>query len=281
MNKKVYLNLKGGMGNQIFQLSAALNYCFNNNYKNLNIYTGNLSKFQKKRNFELKNLLKVLDFPINIIETDKLFFNKYLLHFLLYIKNPFIKIVTEKNFDTTQFAFFKILDGYFQRESFLFANNSITILSKTFIKAYHNGFHLNLNNKIINFDNSYALHIRGTDFLQDKNYCQNSSFNIVRTLNIQELYIFTDDKLFAEKQLAGLNLNLLFISDFKLTDFEEFILLSKFNNVILTNSTFSLTSAILGYNSKKNVYTPINWVNKIDDNLELIKINKKYNFNFY
>ena len=61
------------------------------------------------------------------------------------------------------------------------------------------------------------------------------------------------------------NIDVLKISDYRLNDWEEFIMMTQFENYIIANSTYSYWAAILSPSSVKKVVAPLKWVNSSEN----------------
>ena len=82
MNNIVILNIKGGLGNQIFQIIAALNYCKKNSIKLLYINTPNLNNYKAIRKMDIDlNLFKFF-IKINLINKKNILLSKRFLQIL-------------------------------------------------------------------------------------------------------------------------------------------------------------------------------------------------------
>ena len=112
-----------------------------------------------------------------------------------------------------------------------------------------------------------ALHIRGGDFLNNihakilnDNYCTNGINYFIKKIRKPILYIFTNDKAHSETLLK--NIDIKYISNFNLKDFEEFELMRHFKNLIIANSIFSWTASYISHNADVKIISPKIWDNK-------------------
>lgn len=273
--------IKGGLGNQLFiysfiyYLAKKFNTEFSfdiNDYKhnldkrNLLINNfkielqickeSNLKKFRKNSNFKFyekfKKILNINSFNSNII-----YENEYLK------KNKF------ENLNFEDFYF----DGYWQDIKYF--KNNYEVLNSNFQlkKEFISENYLEIKNKIINNNQSIAMHVRKDDYLNNKNiniyedvtnsYYQNSLDYFKKIIPNYQLYIFSDDTNWVQKNLNFKNSIL--ISNFSLNTIEEFDLISSFKNVILSNSTFSLWASMLNNNNNKIILTPKYWFKNNND----------------
>lgn len=105
-----------------------------------------------------------------------------------------------------------------------------------------------------------ALHIRGTDFLQDKN-CKNLTWDYyekgLRLLNYSKntfaITIFTDDPQYVEEFVPK---EIPYTLSNSKSAFQDLLRLSQFANMILANSTFSLWAGYLSQYSEGKIIVP-------------------------
>ena len=160
MKKRKYaiVNLKGGLGNQIFQLNFALKLK-NNGFK-VFVNTTNFEKSKKIKN-RIPNLREQI-FSVEMFDLKKL--NDFLFMILEFVikitNNYFVLKVDDKNFDEINFKKVNYFDGYWQDISSLKENISKIqeILSKnTLIKES-----LNFAPEI----GSTLIHVRRSDYIK-------------------------------------------------------------------------------------------------------------------
>lgn len=108
--------------------------------------------------------------------------------------------------------------------------------------------------------NEVAIHIRGTDFLQDKN-CKNLTWDYyekgLRLLNYSKntfaITIFTDDPQYVEELVPK---EIPYTLSNSKSAIQDIIMLSQFPKMILANSTFSLWAGYLNKFQNKSVIIP-------------------------
>lgn len=223
--KKIFI--KGGLGNQLFQLS----YIYNNYYARgiqIVINTSSLGKYTHvdKRIFELDQVLKVL----NINQEDA----------MEPISETISKIYSKFFSETfTPFA----LNGYFQ-DSFTFNLDLKQILSSVLLGN-------------IEYNNSALIHIRGGDFRNViKDYESRNDFFIekakkyIHQNDSDNIFYTSDDLDFAKNVIERHNIKASQI-DIEFSDF------SRFKSVISMNSSFSWWGSYLAnsklFSSKDNL----------------------------
>jgi hypothetical protein len=281
MNNKIILSIKGGLGNQIFQILATLNLCKIYKITSIVIYTPNLNNYDTSRAFDLDFSSYKLDCDIKIHKNSIFYLNKYFIYFFKKINFKYFNIIDENNYKFNINSRINIIDGYFQSNKFLYSSDCLELFKKEFTRNYLS------NNKLLNifsqfdFKNDLGVHIRGGDFLTDNNYIRNTPLKILREIMPKKIIIFTDDKMYSMNLLKDIQCQKFFISDYNLSDIEEFILITNFYNFIITNSTYSITAVILGLNDNKQIWCPSNWLKSEIINNEFIKLCKINNFKFY
>jgi hypothetical protein len=244
----ITIQLMGGLGNMLFQIAASF-----------------ATSLRDNKNF-------YCDVNMNIVPH---------LHYKHYQDNILRKIsFKEKNdinhfYNEINFSFDEIpltngnteLKGYFQSEKY-FKNYRNEIL-KLFEPDSET------KNKVDNFFHSFkdkltcSIHVRRNDYihlsqyhhLQDIEYYK-LSVDIIG--NNREFLIFSDDIQWCKENFNFIE-NKTFIEDFK--DFEEIYLMSKCDDNIIANSTFSWWGAWLNENKNKQVILPSKWFGVSNSNL--------------
>ena len=283
-DKILLVQIEGGIGNQLFQMSAG-NYFANS--------LGKISKFKlpliNYENSENKILLNLAS-EINTIYTNKLLYSK-IFRFLWKIDRKLIKLsriyssirkiqdfqnlpeseITKIN-NTT-----KEIRGYFQ--SSLYAS-----YSKNFVISLINSFQLSplameLLAKSLT-DKPVGVHIRRGDYIKleslygllSTEYYEGIFKDILRKQPNQKFWIFSNEiqtmkSLFSESSY----IQQLYFVDFekKLTDLESLILYSKCKGHITGNSTFSWWGAFIADKSEF-VYAPEPWSKEVKYSSNLI-----------
>jgi hypothetical protein len=261
----IVINLFGGLGNQLFQLTAgfvlskitnkkmyineslASYFRFSHEKINLSdIFVLDLKK--TNQNSYIKILIKklILIFPIITI------FQKFLVNEVNYSK------ILKKKFSKIEML------GYWQ--DFIYFN----IYKNEIIKLFKFK-KLNVNEKLLDKilkTNSASIHIRRGDFVSKKNkvsYALPTSYYMksIRKLSALEtniiFFIFTDDKAWVRnnflKHLKKLNYSVVMTEK----NYQDFFLMSKCKHNIISNSTFSWWAAFLNKNIYKKVFYPRIW----------------------
>lgn len=242
-------NLKGGLGNYLFQIAAGYSLSLDNN-----------TMF----NLDLNRILIVHS------------------HWRTYMNNIFRNVDTVENFRNTSYYIYEsltfkkipfvdncLIDGYFQSEKY-FINNKEKILQlfdidkKTFEylnKKYYN---------ILNDDNTCSIHVRRGDFLNipfynklNMNYYNKAIESIGKD---KHFVIFSNDIIWCRENFK--NLNVTFIEGEK--DYVDLYLMSLCKNNITANSTFSWWGAYLNKNENKKIITPKIWFYNTHSNEDIV-----------
>ena len=225
----VTAKLQGGLGNQMFQISAAISLalkndtnftfdfdeCFTPNQGNpSNIYRENIFKrVTNKKNIQIKNIFRE----------------------------------TKCSFTEIKYSEDIMIDGYFQSEKYFYE----------FREQIKNIFHLEKKN--IGFSKPItSVHIRRGDYLQkskyhnmlDKSYYQDA----INLIGEGTFLFFSDDLEWVKKNFKSSN----FIFSESINEVEDLELMCSCDNNIIANSSFSWWGAYLNKNNLKRVISPSN-----------------------
>lgn len=129
--------------------------------------------------------------------------------------------------------------------------------------------------------NTIAIHVRGGDYRKlDHIYRQlhaayyQSALERLGGISAEKTFlVFTDDPAFARDILENLlpKKQTIWISDIKLTDLQEFALLSRCKNFALSNSTFAWWSARLSEAEGTKIVVPERWFVKPEMDAEITR----------
>lgn len=270
----IITKLKGGLGNQMFQYAIGLavatryretlkvdatgyddpRYVHANTPRTYRLFAFNLSggvatkeEVEKYRN------------PFGIISK---------------ILRAFEQRILRKNYVDYSPSFFKkkhsYIEGYFQSEK-----NFLEVIDRirkefTLKKEFESELFLKEKNNI-NKEKSISVHIRRGDYAEDektKNHhggCSSEYYKQAMDLVSSRVaspvfYFFSDDIQWVKKEF-GERENFVFVSDERLEDYEELMLMSYCAHHIIANSSFSWWGAWLNPNPHKIVVAPKKWVN--------------------
>lgn len=241
MNKKVTTVLQGGLGNQMFQIAAAYSYSISNN-ADFKIYE-DLYIPCHHPNLEL--------YKDNIYSNLK--FEKCDSSFIRYNERSFCFNEIPKINDNVA------LYGYFQSEKY-FSEHAKQIKN---LFDFKSDIISKYNNKLKT--KNCSIHIRRGDYLNLQHCHPNQTLEYYK----KAVSLFDDDTLFfvfsndidwckkeINKNSIGAN-NLVFIDGNSCQ--EDLLLMSKCQNNIIANSSFSWWASWLNNNELKKIIYPKNW----------------------
>ena len=276
----IYVRIRGGLGNQLFQYSAARSLA-----DRLNVNLGlDTREYNAGSPFEmgLKHFNIRAEFnPKGLIKHRKNGFSKYILD---------IALGNHKNvYKETNLSFNNLfhslpnktyLKGYWQSEKY-FENNQknifkdlqiITPQSKKNIEILEN----------ISKTNSVSLHIRRGDYVTNSaynmkhgtcslDYYKKSVDYLSKSLNKNfTIFAFSDDPEWVFKNLK-LPMDIQFIEhNSSKKNYEDLRLMSQCNHNIIANSSFSWWGAWLNKSPKRTIISPKKWY--ADKNIKNIDI---------
>jgi hypothetical protein len=233
-------HLKGGLGNQMFQIATAYSLALDNNdecafwFGNPNINQGNTAKYYKTNVYKnIKELAEDHVLLINYIEPQ---FN--------YTPIPYQKDL--------------VLQGFFQSEKY-FKNHK-----KEVIKLFK---HEDLISRIkFDFKNSVSVHVRRGDYVidlfmqaylppQSIGYYNKALAFIDSKVQVDHIYIFSDDIKWCKENFKDKRIT--FVEE--QPDYMDMYIMSKCEHNIIANSSFSWWGAYLNENENKIVCAPVNW----------------------
>ena len=275
MQKRIYLSIMGGIGDQIFQLSFAnylkkrinceayLDISYYDTKLNYNKFKFRLKNLAIKNNFKLTDNISKINYKylsylriFNILKLDIIIPSIYQLFFKIKIKNFIYEYWKEKRsfkVDKNSYYF-----GYWHDLKYI--KPLIKNIHKHLINPNNNKIKIKkfIKNKINN--KTVCVHIRGGDFeklsshnLLDQRYYDAAINFYQKKLNNPNFHIFTNDIKFSKKILSKYNKDNKFkyIKGLDFSDIEEFCLFTKYKYSIIANSTFSLISTYLS--STRNI----------------------------
>ena len=250
--------MKGGLGNQMFQLFTTIEYAFKHdipfylpNFKSIIVGTSPRPSYW---NTFFKNLK-----PYTRNENLMTIQDKVHRETNLYLYSP-IPFSNNHNIQ---------LIGYFQNVKY-FSEYSDKIIEKIGIKA----FQKELKN-IYKFDNTISLHFRIGDYKYSKlhliigvTYYKNALQKIISLTN-KNIYIIKychedEDSSLIERHINTLKIHFPNVKferiDKNLDDWQQMLYMSLCDHNIIANSTFSWWSAFLNTNKNKIICIPEKWL---------------------
>ncbi len=289
MIKVIIVNLKGGLGNQMFQY--ALGYCLAKKkgvplFLDLRLMEEHKIKSSPRnvpRSFDLDifNIEEKTACKIDLIKTMQ-FMNSYRLrkYIALILDKLNLFIIYEKNrlYDNRVYSNNSkniYLDGLWQSENYFknFRNEILNLYNFDKINKKKRNIEFI---KKIDLSKSICLNVRRTDFLNNPEHNVSSIKYYINAINkFKEIigskfkvYIFSDD-------LEWCKENLEFIDDKEFVEheyaghkfYDYLYLMSSFKNFIIPNSSFAWWACWLSKQKNKNVVTPKKWSGLVDESL--------------
>ena len=254
----IYLFLKGGLGNQLFQIFTLISYSMR---ENMNFKLPYFS-FCKRKNTYWDTLL--INLKDNIIDYSEIQYNKKFLETEFIFKD--IEPL-DKNCNL-------LLDGYFQSYKY-FVNNYENICRLIQLDEIKKNITPIYNNLITNSYTTISVHFRLGDYKDLPDYHPiltyeyyykalkylintNENYNILYFCEEIDKYIVEFIIFRLKKQFVNIN----FIQcPFYIDDWKQMLLMSLCNNHIIANSTFSWWGAYFNNREKKVCYPSI-WFGK-------------------
>ena len=271
----IVVRLYGGLGNQLFQYSAARKLAIKLNCEVI-LDTSEFDKpriFGTKREFELMNFQIAGRLPTNI-EEKKI---RIQLH-KVFGKMPFVRpysFLKEKSLYKFDERFNRVngriyMDGYWQ--SYKYFENIRDVLINEFqpnfqISQIAKNFYSEMKDV-----NSVALHVRRGDYVSDiktatyHGICGleyfNAAIKIIKSkIDRPVFYIFSDDIEWASKYIK-IESEKYFMNNhvMKFSPSQDLLLMASCKHQVIANSSFSWWSAWLNNNKSKFVIYPGDWL---------------------
>lgn len=261
-SKRIYVRIKGGLGNQLFcyafakALSEKLNRKLILDTKTgfLKDSYGRLNKVNSfLRDYNSISYLRIINFYLvkKLNKISSIFFDSYYLeegHTRQLINLDFLSFKVKKNI---------FCDGYFQ--SYKYLEKYESKLKKEINFKYQSSDKINVILEKIETSNSVAIHIRRIqyDSLLDLIYYKEAINYINNRTNKPSYFIFSDDLEWCKKNFDFLDTKY-FIEHDSNDEIIDLHLMSLCKHFIIANSSFSWWGAWLSKNDYKIVIAPKN-----------------------
>lgn len=272
----IMVKLKGGLGNQMFQYATGLFLASKNNEELKLDVTGYEDPRHANSDTPRKYRMYAFNLSGNVATSEEAFkarnpygiFSKGLRFFNQRILKKYYKDYDSKFLKKSH----KYVEGYFQSEK-----NFLPIADKIrrefTIKNESEDFHVEKNK--IDKTKSVSVHIRRGDYVNDKatsnyfglyskEYYEKAMALMELKIEAPIFYFFSDDINWVKGEF-GEQSNFNFISNTKLEDYEELMLMASCSHNIIANSSFSWWGAWLNPNPNKLVIALKKWVNANPD----------------
>ena len=263
--KYTFIKLHGGLGNQLFQVAAGLNYCKINNSLPILIFMDNKNE---KNIYPHSNIKKILSSVFN--KFNKLSINKFDFNYDL--------IKPDKNFND---SYKKIilpppklkdvfLDGYFQNLKYF------NVIKEELREVFLNeNIRESIKEKYKDINKFFFIHIRRGDYVGNKLYeiDYNSyytkaiqKFLSTNDLKINKFYVFSNDieycKTYQVFEKFKNEVKFMFLED--LDEIETFYFMTLCKGGIICNSSFSWWASYLNDTDDKKIIIPKIWMPNTD-----------------
>lgn len=269
----IIVNLKGGLGNQIFQYTLGRKLSLKNNDL-LKIDISGLEKANEVGDIYRPYKLDAFNTKATLASEQEVQKLKYPLGFFSKLIRGFnFKILKRHHTDWEPRILKKkgdiYLDGFWQTEKY-FADIRPTLLQDFALKEPLSSGAREIERMLNN--QSVSIHIRRGDYVTDAHtnsyhgtcslqYYENAIERIQSSVLNPIWFIFSDDIKWA-KDTFSLPGEVEYVSAKNIPDHEELILMSKCAHNIIANSSFSWWGAWLNQNPDKIVVAPTPWVDK-------------------
>lgn len=259
-NEYITCDIKGGLGNQLFQIITTYVYS---------------KKYNKKMVFKnVKNLHNNYNLP-RITHWNTLFSNK-----LNILSEEDYNSLNFKNiYETTPFTHKDIkldnenycLNGYYQSFKYFdidkntldFIRHLVYSSDEIMYKSYDQYNYIKKYFNNCQDDDIVSMHFRRTDYILTPNNYHNSLTtqyysNALNIVNKKNVVIFSDDIEWCENNLNIDNINVYYVKNNDTC--LEFILMSMIKHNIIANSTFSLLASYISNYDNKIIVAPKIWL---------------------
>ena len=272
MKKSAIVEIKGGLGNQVFQYSFG-KYLENIGFRVLY----NLDFFKSSKNLdnvtERDFLLKELSCEVNEVSRfiqklsdtfNYLINSKKIKKNFPFINNYIYQYFKEKDYDKDleykDFAIINNFDGYWQ--------NNIHHL-KTQKESLLNIFDINYQDIDSLNNNKILIHVRRKDYLKleinlPENYYKNCIDLLKKEFEELEFDIFTDDKEWVLNQNVFSGYGKIYGGD--IDPIDSFKKMLCYKHFIIANSTYSYLAAFFGEKQNSKILMPYRWSMKKNKN---------------
>ena len=289
----IIVNLKGGLGNQMFQYALAYVLA---KKRNTEIFCDTRLQEHYKKKPPPRNVPRDTElnlFGIDVKKPPKLYlfkvfqiFSNYRLRkYISYIFDYFGILILRERSRTFEKRILVnkcsnlYLDGYWQNEKYFNSYRNDILKLFHFSDKVNNAENISFINKI-NFEKSVCLNVRRTDFLTnpehntiDVNYYKKAKELIENKINKKlNYFIFSDDIKWCQENLNFINNKFIVTHEYAGNKFFNYLyLMSNFKNYIIPNSSFAWWAAWLSKHDNKLVIAPKKWSGLYDnDKIDIV-----------
>lgn len=275
----IYINLRGGLGNQLFQYASARSFTIASNEKLCLDLSGITNKTHNIYALDKFNICAetVSECPIWQKKVSKVFLS---ISYRIGKKFGFdksYKFDVALSYILNLFGIYNIDNGYMKFRRSITKNKYINgyLQSDKYFEAYSEIIREELSLKeglsvktfqlsnTMKSQNSVCVHIRRGDFVNiggivcTNEYYAGAVEYLAQKLETPQFYIFSNDIPWVRENISfPLEVNFI---DGNNPSYEEVILMSSCNNFVISNSTFSWWGQFLSENREKIVIAPDRW----------------------
>tara|TARA_A100001015_G_scaffold236830_1_gene269200 strand:- start:874 stop:1788 length:915 start_codon:yes stop_codon:yes gene_type:complete len=275
-NKMIIVNLKGGIGNQMFQYALGRKLSIQNEEELKLDITGlekanvvgdiyrpfALDAYAVQKSFADASEINKLKYPLGIV-------SRFLRWFTFKILRQ-THVGFEPDILNETGSFY--IDGFWQSPKYFDDIRDVLLKDCTLVTPVSDA--VTKYTEMLSIENSVSIHIRRGDYVTNPRvlkefgmcsevYYQKATSYFQENLVNPSFFVFSDDIQWVQEHLE-LPDNTMYVSDQKLTAEEELILMSTCAHNIIANSSFSWWGAWLNQNPEKIVIAPTPWFNKND-----------------
>lgn len=269
----IIVNLKGGIGNQLFQYALGRKLAIKNNDV-LKLDTAGLDRandvgdiyrpfalglFNTVQNVATVDEVRKLKYPYGVLSKGLRWFRFKVLRDMHMGWEPSVLLCTGDMY----------LDGFWQSPKYFEDIRDVIISDLSFKGQFSIPFEKY--EKMIHKSNAVSVHIRRGDYASNSKvqkaygvcsleYYQQAIAYINNNINNPIFYVFSDDISWVKENL-NFGERVEYVTGKELLDSEEMILMSICKHNIIANSTFSWWGAWLNQNENKIVIAPTPWFN--------------------
>lgn len=275
----IYINIRGGLGNQLFQYAASRSFAIDSN-EQLCLDLSGITN-------ETHNIYTLDKFNINALTVDNCnIWQKKISRIFLSISyrignkfgydysykfdvffSPLLNFLGIYNIDNGYMKFKKSItknkyvNGYLQSDKYI-NKNVEKIKRELSLKHGLSEKNMEVSNQMAS-ENSVCVHVRRGDFVNiggivcTKEYYIEAAKYINDKLQNPEFYIFSNDIAWVKENIQfPMKVNYIEGNN---PNYEEIALMASCNNFIISNSTFSWWGQFLSNNQEKIVIAPDKW----------------------
>lgn len=257
----ITVNLKGGLGNQLFQYAFGRRLSLLRGEELVLDLDGLKADEVTKREYALK--------PFKLSEKIKTVNSGHKESVLSILKKKILKQYNIGYNSKLLYSKDDYFEGFFQSHKYLDPIRDVLLQEVSLVEPIDSK-HQSLLSRIDNC-NSVSVHVRRGDYVNDAKtklahytfgleYYQKAFEIVLEKIDSPVFFVFSDDIQWAKDNL-GLDTEAVFVSNPEMKDCEELIIMSRCKNNIIANSSFSFWAAWLNQNDNKMVIAPKKWNN--------------------